>query len=132
MVLSHTWGRFRKKKDGGKISCHVDGVPWPVPEIELFSVQDLPERFLKIATGRIHLRYLWIDLFCIPQDQASPEFKKIEVREIGRQASIFSMALVKVARLNEIESWQNLKEAIHWLLFSYIARHAPSGTDYVP
>ena len=55
--VNHTWGRWRKE------SIPIDGVPWLVPQYGRFEVARLPEHLQRI---RPQLRFVWIDLFCIP------------------------------------------------------------------
>lgn len=85
-------------------------VPWLVPENSLFSVRDLPDGLKKLA-DKLALRYIWIDLLCIPQngsEQASTE--------ISRQVEIFGGARTVVAWLNTMRSWKVLRESISWML----------------
>lgn len=105
ICISHTWGRWRKDSDGIEIS----GVRWPVPENTIFEVHELPLR-LKHLASRHRSRYIWIDLFCIPQDNSE------EARdEISRQASIFRGCQSCIAWFNDIETWDGVKSGLRWL-----------------
>jgi hypothetical protein len=124
-VLSHTWGRWRKNESGRNIACDMKNVPWPVPENHLFEVTELPNMLQKLTRTWPALGYAWIDLFCIPQEGAAPEFDPINKTEIAKQAEIFRMASWAVVWMNEVESWDGLKAAIEWLLLHYILEHVP-------
>ncbi|KAI0456528.1 hypothetical protein F5B21DRAFT_468055 [Xylaria acuta] len=102
MCVSHTWGRWRCK-DASEVK--IPGVDWKVPKNERFDVQNLPEKL-----KRLPLRYLWIDLFCIPQDN-SPEADI----EIARQASIFRGCRRCIAWINDVTSWDGVKSGLKWL-----------------
>lgn len=82
--VSHTWGRWRKEP-----SVDIDGVPWRVPQNQRFVVQQLPSRLKRLQPQP---QFVWIDLFCIPQD-GSPKADE----EINRQSSIFQNASRYVA-----------------------------------
>lgn len=99
ICISHTWGRWRLE------SLPVAGVPWDVPRNQRFDVESLPES-LKLLGDR----FIWIDLFCIPQDN-SHEAKQ----EIGRQASIFGGCRKAIAWLNDVDSWDGVRKGLHWL-----------------
>lgn len=60
-AISHTWGRGRLQPS---VDAHVEGVPWPIPEISLFQVSNLRWLMVQVPT---HTRYIWFDLLCIPQ-----------------------------------------------------------------
>jgi hypothetical protein len=67
----------------------MKNVPWPVPMNELFEVKELPGMLKRLAFTWPCLEYVWIDLFCIPQEGADPEFDEINHVEIAKQAQIF-------------------------------------------
>lgn len=104
--ISHTWGRWRK------VAIPIDGVPWLVPQNERFEVKKLPEHLQQI---RPRVRYIWIDLFCIPQDGS----KKAD-EEINRQASIFQNAARCIAWINDARQWSGTEKALDWLGISYL------------
>lgn len=104
--VSHTWGRWRKE------AIPIDGVPWLVPQNEKFEVKRLPEHLQQI---RPSTRYIWIDLFCIPQDGS----KKAD-DEINRQASIFQNASRCIAWINDVKQWNETSKALDWLGISYL------------
>ena len=104
--VSHTWGRWRKE------AIPIDGVPWLVPQNEKFEVKRLPEHLQQI---RPSTRFIWIDLFCIPQDGS----KKAD-DEINRQASIFQNASRCIAWINDVKQWNGTSKALDWLGISYL------------
>ena len=104
--VSHTWGRWRKE------AIPIDGVPWLVPQNEKFEVGRLPEHLQQI---RPRIRFIWIDLFCIPQDGS---IKADE--EINRQASIFQNASRCIAWINDARQWDGTTKALDWLGVSYL------------
>ncbi|KAF2255483.1 hypothetical protein BU26DRAFT_545097 [Trematosphaeria pertusa] len=103
LCISHTWGRWR---DESQPPLSIPMVPWEVPANTKFRVQDLPERLAKVFPGN----YIWLDLFCIPQDRSERS-----LIEISRQADIFGNATVVIAWLNDIPRWDGLRRVIRWL-----------------
>lgn len=99
ICISHTWGRWREE------SLPMPGVPWDVPRNSRFTLEDLPHQ-LKI----LGYQFVWIDLFCIPQDGSAEADD-----EIARQASIFRGCRAAIAWLNDVESWDGVKSALAWL-----------------
>ena len=104
--VSHTWGRWRKK------AVPIGGVPWLVPQNERFEVERLPEHLQQI---RPRIRFVWIDLFCIPQDGS----RKAD-DEINRQALIFQNASRCIAWINDVRQWSGTMKALDWLGISYL------------
>ena len=104
--VSHTWGRWRKD------AIPIEGVPWLVPQNEKFDVERLPEHLQQI---RPRIRFVWIDLFCIPQD-GSPKADD----EINRQALIFQNASRCIAWINDARQWGRTVKALDWLGVSYL------------
>ncbi|KAH7368921.1 hypothetical protein B0T11DRAFT_327057 [Plectosphaerella cucumerina] len=105
LCVSHTWGRWRTRTD-----APVPGVPWPVPENKLYDVRSLPDKLPRLGS-----RYVWLDLFCIPQDRG--ERARLE---IANQASIFRGATHCVAWLHDVESWHGVRAALEWLGLRYL------------
>jgi hypothetical protein len=113
-VISHTWGRFRIR---GKESIIPD-VPWPVPCLDstlLFDVRSLPGILSRFP---VSTRYIWFDLFCIPQDG-----RALQNIEIGRQAGIFQAAQFAVVWLNQVNDWSGLRSAILWSSIEYLSQY---------
>ena len=104
--VSHTWGRWRKE------AVRIDGVPWLVPGNEKFDVENLPEHLQQI---RPRIRFICIDLFCIPQN-GSPKADE----EINRQALIFQNASRCIAWINDARQWGGTMKALDWLGISYL------------
>lgn len=104
--VSHTWGRWRKK------AIPVEGVPWLVPQNLRFDVEMLPEHLQRIRPQPV---FVWIDLFCIPQDGS----QKAE-EEIDRQAIIFQNAARCIAWMTDIGEWDNTMKALEWLGVAYL------------
>ena len=85
-VLSYTWGRAASNK-----WQEVEGVPWKVRSstgLPISRILELLEKFTE--------RYVWVDIFCIPQDCPSAK-----AREIARQAQIFHRAKGGIAWLHQ-------------------------------
>lgn len=110
--ISHTWGRWRKST-----SANVNGVGWLVPENELYDVRDLPQRLRQLP-----FRYLWLDLFCIPQD-GSPAANE----EIARQTAIFKGAAACIAWMHDVDTWQGMETALEWLCGQYLSMNEDSS-----
>jgi hypothetical protein len=103
ICISHTWGRWVDSKNP---PTEVSGVPWLVPQNTIFRVQELPEQL----QNAFPVKYLWLDLVCIPQDMSARA-----LIEISRQADIFGNAVAVVAWLNDIDDWTGLRQTIEWL-----------------
>lgn len=99
-TISHTWGRWRIP--GASVT--VEKVPWAIPLNTRFDVSALPALFSQQSWST---RYLWFDLFCIPQDGS-----KLAGIEISRQADIFRNSTKSALWLNDIESWDALSNAV--------------------
>lgn len=106
--ISHTWGRWRKEPWQW---ATLPGVPWSVPEITRYDVSQLPDEL-----GRLGARYIWFDLFCIPQagDQTRMDI------EISIQAEIFRGAHRCIAWMNHCQTFQGLNAAVEWLALKYL------------
>lgn len=99
-VLSYTWGRA-----AGNEWQQVAGIPWRVRlsvGLPVSRIFDLLESFTE--------RYIWIDIFCIPQDCPSAK-----AREIARQAQIFRRAKGGIAWLHQTASvWPLIIGLLSW------------------
>ncbi|KAH8686527.1 hypothetical protein BGZ61DRAFT_534058 [Ilyonectria robusta] len=124
-VVSHTWGRWRSQKP----SVTVDGVPWLVPQNSRFDVQGLPDMLRRMD---ITTRYIWVDLFCIPQDRSKPEQAVVYNSEVDRQADIFASAHSGVIWLNDINSWSGLNATISWLCLQCLELSHPNVRSLLP
>jgi hypothetical protein len=85
-VLSYTWGRAASNN-----WKTVPGVPWKIR-----SSTGLPVSRLFEILEKFKQRYVWVDVFCIPQD--CPTAKS---REVARQADIFRGAKGGIAWLHQ-------------------------------
>jgi hypothetical protein len=86
-VLSYTWGRAASNS-----RVTLDGIPWKLRS----SVSKPPSDVKKLVLGSFSSRYVWVDMFCIPQD--CPVAKAWEV---ARQESIFRDAMGGMAWLHQ-------------------------------
>jgi hypothetical protein len=114
-VISHTWGRWRAQPHR---ETFVEGVPWSVPCLErerLFDVTDLPHLLNSVPFS---IRYVWLDLVCIPQDG-----RPLQNVEIGRQAGIFQSAKWAFIWFNKVSSWVGMKETLLWLSLYYLKKN---------
>jgi hypothetical protein len=124
VVISHTWGRWRIPGAG----LSIPGVDWRVPQNTIFQVQDLPAMIYNCRSTFLPCKYLWIDLFCIPQDRSERA-----TLEIARQAEIFGAAHTAIAWLNNVDSWSGLREGILWFGATYFWAsndHIPESTGH--
>ncbi|KAK1828325.1 hypothetical protein QBC39DRAFT_155903 [Podospora conica] len=106
VCVSHTWGRWRT----GKYAA-VPGVPWPVPENSQYDVRTLPAQLQSLDS-----RYVWFDLFCIPQNRDNP----LSRTEIGKQSSIFRASERCVAWIHDVDSWEPLRTSLHWAALHFL------------
>ena len=113
--IYHTWGRWQKQ------SILVPQVPWLVPTNTLFNVLSLPEVFSDLDWS---VRYVWFDLFCIPQHECPQQ-----AEEIGKQAQIFLQAQGCVIWMQDVLGWKLLEKAISWLGLNYLRRMNPEDED---
>lgn len=105
--ISHTWGRWRIKDQ----SFQIPGVAWLVPANTLYDVRELPHML-----DRLGDRYIWFDLFCIPQIRGD---KRAEL-EISRQAAIFRHSRRCVAWLNQCPGWKGVVDTLKWVAFTFL------------
>jgi hypothetical protein len=125
VCISHTWGRWRVKDS----AVHIPGVDeWLVPEVEdrSYRVQDLPQQFAQ-ATSRLDIRYIWFDLFCIPQVDDKHKLYRRSQEEINNQAAIFGGSQACVAWINEINSWDDMRYALDYICLEFL--QSTSATD---
>ena len=133
--ISHTWGRWRVTtatslqhgsscwQASGEASVQdlsghwkvghsaaIEGVPWPVPQVTLYDVCQLPDMLSGLGAD-----FVWLDLFCIPQD-GSP----LAGIEIARQSAIFRGADRCVAWLHDAGSWDGISRALDWVGLIYL------------
>jgi Heterokaryon incompatibility protein (HET) len=108
ICISHTWGRWRKKKES---LVEIHGVPWRIPQNSKFDVLKLPD----MLSQSMGVGYVWFDLLCIPQDRSVRA-----LTEISRQAVIFSNAISTIAWINDVESWNGLRAVAKWLSLFYL------------
>ncbi|XTI83269.1 hypothetical protein V2W45_92302 [Cenococcum geophilum] len=111
-IISHTWGRWRIPGE----NIEIPGVPWAVPANTRFDVATLPAM---IENAAFPEDYVWIDLFCIPQDRDDPEQQRICRMELIRQANIFRNAATAVAWLFDVEDWGPTAAALAYLAVEF-------------
>ena len=104
--VSHTWGRWRLEK------VPIKGVPWHVPRNKRFEIESLPQQLRRL---KMQAPFVWIDLFCIPQDR-SPK----AAEEINRQAIIFQNASHCIAWMNDMTGWTKTLQALDWIGVSFL------------
>lgn len=124
--ISHTWGRWRQQK-----WISISGVPWQVPLNARFNVVELPDTFYKLK-DRFATEYIWIDLFCIPQQADDPQLASIATEEIARQAAIFQNATACVAWLNYVNHWVAEYCTLGWLSGQYAVLGSQPGICIAP
>ncbi|KAI4600083.1 hypothetical protein KJ359_001185 [Pestalotiopsis sp. 9143b] len=115
-IISHTWGRWRQDN-----SVKVDGVPWLVPSLSRYDVRGIPQM---IHDAGFPEPYVWIDLFCIPQEMATTWQAEICKQELPRQAAIFQNAATAVVWLSDIDDWSAIDPIISWLSLEYMSAHS--------
>lgn len=114
-IISHTWGRWRLPSGEANSTVAIAGIPWPVPRNTKFSVEELPSILQQRAADFTSCKYVWFDLFCIPQDRS-----ELARNEISRQAAIFGEAAQPICWLNSITNWKGLRAAIHFLALRFL------------
>lgn len=120
-IISHTWGRW---KINPICWVSVEGVNWRVPQNTRFDIRDLPNviRAMDILTD-----YVWIDLFCIPQDRSDPVQAHDYNIEVDHQAVIFANAASGAIWLNDVKSWDGLQDTVKWLCLQYLLLVHPNS-----
>ncbi len=112
--ISHTWGRWRTT------AVQVPGVDWPVPGNKRFDVSELPEILHSVQWP---VKYIWIDLFCIPQNECLEQ-----AGEIAKQADIFRLSDKTIVWINDILGWKFLENVIIWLGLNFL--HRTNSEDF--
>ncbi|KAL2822277.1 hypothetical protein BDW59DRAFT_163867 [Aspergillus cavernicola] len=107
-IVSHTWGRLRE----GYAMESVYGVPWRVPKITCYDVKKLPQMIMDAGFSE---SYIWLDLFCIPQEMSIDWQLRICKDELPRQLAIFRNASIAVIWLNDVSSWDKTQGVVAWL-----------------
>ena len=123
-VVSHTWGRWKVPHEQPSAVASIAGVPWAIPRNAIFDIEELPEIFSACFKESRFPKYLWLDLFCIPQD-----YSRIAEIEIARQAAIFRSANRALCWLNMMDDWSGLRAALHWLALRGLAYEFGPGND---
>lgn len=124
-VISHTWGRWRIPG----VDVPIEGVPWAVPANSRFDVTTLPSL---LQNAGFVADYVWVDLFCIPQDRNDPAQQAICRMELMRQASIFQKAETAVAWLFDIENWRPTAAALGYMAIEYHNNCTSDDTELKP
>jgi hypothetical protein len=119
--ISHTWGHWRKKE-----WVTMPGVPWRVPSNTRFDIEKLPGIFYNMK-DRFATNFIWLDLFCMPQETTDSQFLSILKAEIARQAVIFQNAFACVAWLNYVNHWVAEYCTIGWLSAQFVTLGSRPG-----
>lgn len=127
LTISHTWGRWRCETESLAV---VDGVPWSVPMNSRFDVRNLPREMKDKAF--FSAPYVWIDLFCIPQDTTDAELLGIRDSEIARQGEIFSNAGGAVIWFNDVPDWHGLETAVLWFAATFLKQSRSQSKEGSP
>lgn len=114
-IVSHTWGRLRE----GFAMESVRGVPWQVPKLTSYDVKHLPGLIMDAGFAE---PYLWLDLFCIPQEMSVDWQARICKAELPRQLAIFRNSSTAAIWMNDVASWDNTAEAVSWLGLRFLKR----------
>lgn len=94
IALSHSWGNLSHQEQQ-RISTTRENLP---DRREGFSIHDFPQTFrdaVRVTRG-LGLRYLWIDAFCIIQED-NTDFK----RELERMEDVFASAYCRIAATSD-------------------------------
>lgn len=114
-IVSHRWGRLRE----GCAMESVRGVPWQVPKLTSYDVKQLPEVIMDAGFAE---PYLWLDLFCIPQEMSVDWQARICKAELPRQLAIFRNSSTAAIWMNDVASWDNTAGAVAWLGLRFLKR----------
>ncbi|KAL2831368.1 hypothetical protein BJY01DRAFT_254267 [Aspergillus pseudoustus] len=123
-IVSHTWGRLRD----GCATERVRGVPWRVPRITCYNVKQLPQM---IRDAGFSESYIWLDLFCIPQEMSVAWQLEICKAELPRQLAIFSNSSTAVIWLNDVSGWDNTRSPAAWLGLKYLSLDLGGSASFV-
>ncbi|KAL4990768.1 hypothetical protein BDW68DRAFT_174759 [Aspergillus falconensis] len=122
-IVSHTWGRMREEN----AMEYVCGVPWQVPKITRYDVKELPRMIMDAGFSE---PYIWLDLFCIPQEMSVDWQLEICKAELPRQVAIFRNSSTAVAWLNDVASWDNTRAAVAWLGLKDLSKDPTTSVSY--
>lgn len=114
-VISHTWGRWKVRPES---LVSIAGVDWLVPENTIFDIQKLPRELTESTS--FTMRFVWLDLLCIPQHCKYSTVQKIKDQEVDKQGKIFQNAAAAVVWLSSIDDWQGLEIAVLWFSAKYL------------
>ncbi|KAK6527536.1 hypothetical protein TWF694_004519 [Orbilia ellipsospora] len=126
IAVSHTWGRWRLRDEP---AADVVGVPWKVPLNSRFDVRTMGQTLDSKIPGA---EYIWIDIYCIPQETKDAEQIRIQASEIARQAEIFSNASDALIWFNDVKSWKGLEIAILWFAAIFIRQSRSRSSAGTP
>ncbi|KAK8017743.1 hypothetical protein PG993_014069 [Apiospora rasikravindrae] len=65
-------------------------------------------------------RFVWLDVFCIPQDRANVRLAPVAQIELARQAEIFRNATTAVIWFTDVDNWKDAEANIAWLALTYL------------
>ncbi|KAI3336264.1 hypothetical protein F4824DRAFT_113873 [Ustulina deusta] len=126
VFISHTWGN-----DINTFSdwVEVPGVPWKIPQINKFKIEELPSKLAKTRWG-----YAWIDLFTVPQGPVDEEGLEIQANEIRHQPTFLRQAKCAIAWFSDISKWSLMPDVMQFLgleIFESTAALRPDDKDKI-
>ncbi|KAI0106436.1 hypothetical protein GGR51DRAFT_517671 [Nemania sp. FL0031] len=107
VFISHTWG---SDIDTSHNWVTIPGVPWNVPRIKTFRIEELPDKL-----ARLQSRYVWIDLFTVPQGPENDELRTLQTEEISKQPGILRKAKSAMAWLSDMPGWSIMQGVTQFL-----------------
>jgi hypothetical protein len=132
VAISHSWGQTRIHQS----YVEVEGTPWRVPRNARFSMEELKSdlselsRFSALST----YRYVWIDLFCIPQDWEDPAWVLIMARETQNQVAIFRRAEKAIVWISQVGDWKPVQCALSVIALrvsDHLVREPPEASSHL-
>lgn len=113
-AISHSWGQSRIHQS----YANIEGIPWRIPMNTRFTIEELKFDLSRLARSPVFCpcRYVWIDLFCIPQDWDDPVWVKIMAEETRNQVAIFCRAEKAMVWIRQVEDWRPVQHALSFIV----------------
>ncbi|KAH6684511.1 hypothetical protein B0J14DRAFT_14422 [Halenospora varia] len=113
VAVSYTWGRWRQGKNGW---YRESGTEWDVPSILPHKLENKDQPVCNFRMAQLknilrrmpNVRYFWIDVLCIPQQDGHPD----KASEIAKQPAIFKDAKGVLVYLWSIDDGTQLRAAM--------------------